>query len=93
MTMTSPEDNQLSLELANSIASAIDARKVDLARQIADDILAHFKITPKTPIEVRQKIIADAVQAAKDQDEKLHASAMRLGYNVGHRLEFDVEPW
>jgi hypothetical protein len=80
MTMTSSGDNQVPLELAESIASAIDARKVDLASQIAEDILS------QTPIEVRQEIISDALQAAKDQAEKLHACAMRLGNNVAYRL-------
>ena len=86
MAMTSPGDGEVPLELAKSIASAIDARKVDLASQIAEDILSQFKIGRETPIEVRQAMISDALQAAKDQAEKLHARAMRLGYNVAYRL-------
>jgi hypothetical protein len=89
--MTSAGDSQVPLELAESIASAIDARKVDLARQIAENTLSHFKIGPKMPIEVRQQIISDALEAVKDQAEILHARAMRAGYNARYCFEFAVE--
>ena len=89
--MTSPGDNQVPLELAESIASAIDARKVDLALQIAENTLSHFKIGPAMPVEVRQQIISDALEAVKDQTEILQARAMGLGCNVRYCFEFAVE--